>query len=132
MAARHEQQQIRKVEVGIDEARAERMAFEMVDRDQRLVRGERQPLAGEQRDHHSADQPRPGGRGDRIDLARSTVPASDSTRRIEVGKDLDMRARRDLRHHAAVRLMRGVLADHGLREDAPIARHQRHRAVVAG
>ena len=49
------------------------MAFEMVDRDQRLARRQRQPLAGEQPDHHPADQPRPGGRGDRVDLADRDV-----------------------------------------------------------
>ena len=43
-----------------------------------------------------------------------------------------MRPRRDLRHHAAVRLVRLRLADDGLGEDSPVARDQRRRAVVAG
>src|SRR3546814_7611070 len=68
MPARDEQQQIGEGEVGVGEARAERMALEMIDRDQRLVRGVRERLAGDQPDHHPADQPRPGGRGDRIDV----------------------------------------------------------------
>ena len=58
MAARDQQQQIGKIEIRIDQPRRQRMAFEMVDRDQRLARGQRQPLAGEQRDHHAADQAR--------------------------------------------------------------------------
>ena len=43
-----------------------------------------------------------------------------------------MGARGDLRHDAAIGLVRAVLADHRLREDSPVARHQRRRAVVAG
>jgi hypothetical protein len=44
------------------------MAFQMVDRDQRLARGKRQRFGRHQPDHDTADQPRPGRRGDRIDL----------------------------------------------------------------
>ena len=50
----------------------------------------------------------------------------------QAGKNLDVRARRDLRHHAAVRLVRAVLADDRLREDLPVAGDQCRRAVVAG
>ena len=42
-----------------------------------------------------------------------------------------MRARGDLRDHAAIGLVRLVLPDHGLGKDSPVARHQRHAAVVA-
>ena len=53
-------------EIRIDQPRAERMAFEMVDREQRLARRERQALAGQKRNHHAADKPRAGGRSDRV------------------------------------------------------------------
>jgi hypothetical protein len=56
VTARDEQQEIGKAEVGIDEARAERMALEMVDRDERLAGGQSDPLSSEQRDHDSADE----------------------------------------------------------------------------
>ena len=46
MAAAGEEQEVGKVEIAIDQARRQRMAFEMVDRDQRLAGGDRQPLAG--------------------------------------------------------------------------------------
>ena len=85
MPAGDKQQQIREVEVGIGEARRQRMALEMVDRDQRLARRERQALAGEQRDHHSADQARARGRGDRIDVGID-ISASASTLPIRPGR----------------------------------------------
>ena len=49
----------------------------------------------------------------------------------EVGQDLDMGARGDLRHDPAERLMRAGLADHRLRHDPAIGADQRYRAVVA-
>jgi hypothetical protein len=49
----------------------------------------------------------------------------------EGGKDLDMSARRDLRNHAPIRLVRLSLSNHRLREDSPVARHERNRAVIA-
>ena len=105
MAARDEQQQIGKVEVRIGQPRAQRMAFEMIDGDQRLARGERQPLAGEQRDHHAADQPGPGGRRDRVDSRDRQLGVVEHLP-DQAGQDLDMGARGDLRHHAAIGLVR--------------------------
>ncbi len=107
------------------------MAFEVIDREQRLARAERQPLARKQRDHHAADQSRPRGRGDGVDvgdaLARLAQNPAD-----EVGQDLDMRPRRDLRDHSAERPVRLVLADDRLGEDLPVAGDQRGGGVVAG
>ena len=102
----------------------------MVDRDQRLAGGEREALAGEKRDHHAADQSRPGRRRDCVDVANRHVGViehlADQTR-----QDLDMGARRDLRDDPAIGLVRAVLPDHRLRENAPVAGHQRYRTVVA-
>jgi hypothetical protein len=42
-----------------------------------------------------------------------------------------MGARRDLRDHPAIGLVRGILAGHGLRQDAPVAADQRDAGVVA-
>ncbi len=130
MAARDEQEQIGEFEARIGEAGAERMAFEMVDRDQRLVRGVRERLAGDEPDHHPADQPRSGGRGDRVDVGE---------RHSGVGKHalddrcepVDMRARRDLGDDAAIGAMLGFLPRDALRQNAPLAVDERRRGFVA-
>jgi hypothetical protein len=46
-------------------------------------------------------------------------------------QDLDMSPRSNLRHHTAIGPVRGILPDHRLGEDLPIAGHQRRRGVVA-
>ncbi len=131
MTAAGKQQQIGKIEIGIDQARAERMAFEMVDRDQRLAGRERETLAGEQADHHPADQARPGGRGDAIDLGNFNIGFAQHLA-DQAGKDIDMGARGNFGDNAAERAVRFILADHRLGEDLPVAGHQRGGAVVAG
>ena len=103
----------------------------MVDRDQRLARGKREPLAGEQSDHHSADQPRAGRRRDSVDVA-NRHPGLGKHLFNQPGQDLDMGAGGNLRHHAAVGLVGAVLADYGLRQDAPVAGDERDSTVVAG
>ena len=103
----------------------------MVDGDQRLAGGEAQPLAGEQRHHHPADQPRAGGSGDGVDLADGDVGLGQHLA-DEAGQDLDMGAGGDLRNDPAERAMRLVLADDRLGEDLAIAGDQRRGAVVAG
>ena len=130
MAARDQQQKVRKAEVRIDQPGRERMAFEMIDRDQRLAGSEREPLAGEERDHHSADQPRPRGRGYRIDIVDRQLGVIEHALN-QRRQDLDVGARRDLRNDAAVRLVRLRLPDDGLRKNAPVAGDQRRGAVVA-
>jgi hypothetical protein len=106
------------------------MAFEMIDRDQRLARRERQTFSREQRDHHAADQAGARSRRDRIDVARRQLRLAQHAF-DQVRQNLDMGARRDLRNHAAIGLVRLRLADDRLRENAPVARHQRRGAVVA-
>ena len=103
------------------------MAFEMIDRDQRLAGRQRQALAGEQRDHHAADQAGAGGRGDGVDVGDGLAGLVQHLP-DEVGQDLDMGAGGDLRDHAAERPVRLILADDGLRQDLPVARHQRRRS----
>ena len=102
----------------------------MVDRDQRLAGGNRQSLAGEQGDHHPADQPRPGGGGDGIDLADRDIGLGQHLA-DQPGQDFDMGARGDFGHHPAERAMRLILPDHRLGEDLPVAADQRRGAVVA-
>ena len=90
----------------------------------------RQRLAGDQPDHHAADQPGPGGRGDRIDIGERH--AGIGQRRLDQRlQRLDMRARRDLRHHAAIRRVRRLLSRQPVREDAAVAGDQRRGGFVA-
>jgi hydroxymethylbilane synthase len=131
MPARDQQQQIGEAELRIGQHRRERMAFQVIDGDQRLAGRERQALGGDQPDHDAADQPGAGGRGDRVDLgqldARLGKRAGD-----EIGQDFDMGPRGDLRHHAAERPVRGFLAGQPMRQDASIGGDQADRRLIAG
>ena len=130
MAARHEQQQIGKAEAGFDEPRRQRMPLKMIDRDQRLVRGVGERLAGDQPDHHPADQPGTGGRGDGIDVGERHAgigehPGDDR------GEAVDMRARGDFGDDPAKGAMLGLLPRDAVRQNAPIAVDKRRRGFVA-
>ena len=70
MAARNQQQQKRKCHA-IGQPRRQRMARQMIDRDQRLARAQRQRLGGGQSHHHAADQAGPGGGGDGVDICQA-------------------------------------------------------------
>ena len=118
MAARDQQQQHRETaSVGSASRGRQRVAFEVIDRDQRLVAGHRQRLGGDKPDHDSADQPRPGGRGDRVDSRPASRPASASTAAISGVELFGMGAGGDLGHDAAVGrvgvLLRGDRAARG-------------------
>ena len=131
MTAASEQQQVGKLEPLIDQTGTEGMAFEMIDRDQRLVRRKRQPLADKQANHHSADQSGTGGRGDGVDLSNGDVGLVQHLA-DQAGKDFDMGAGGDFRDHAPERAVGVILPDHRLGEDLPVAADQRGGAVVAG
>ena len=107
------------------------MAFEMVDGDQRLASGEREALAGEQSDHHPADQSWPRRRRDRIDVVNRHLRLGEDLL-DQVRKDLDMRPGRDFGNDATVRLMRLRLPDHRLRQDLTVGSDQRRAGIVAG
>ena len=129
MAAAGEQQQIGKLKVAIDQPRRQSMAFEMVDRDQRLVASDCQPLAREQSDHHPTDQAGAGGGGDGVNFADLDVSLGQHLA-DQPGEDINMGARGDFRNHPAERAMRLILTDHRLGKDLPVATDQRHRAIV--
>ena len=106
------------------------MPFQMINREQRLVRREGKSLASEQRDHDSADQARSGGRGHGIDVVDRqfgvTQDLFDQRRQY-----LHVRPCRNFGNDAAIRLVRAVLAHNRLRKNSTIACHQRRSAVVA-
>ena len=131
MAARHEQQEIRKVEVGIDEARASAWPSRWLIATSGLPAASASPFPASNATITPPIRPGPA-----VAAIASTSRDRQLRRRPkhapnQVGQDLHMRPRGDFRHHAAIRLVRGVLADNRLREDATIARHQRYRAVIA-
>ena len=70
MAARDQQQQIGKGHV-FAETHRQRMAFEVIDRQQRLVVREGQRLGGHDAHHHAADQARPAGGGNAVELVEA-------------------------------------------------------------
>ena len=75
-------------------------AFEMIDRDERLVVGKRDGLGLGQADDDAADQAGPGGGGDAVERFERCPPSAMALAMIGVER-VDMGARRDLRHHAA-------------------------------
>ena len=91
----------------------------------------RERLARHQSDHHAADQPRPRGRGDRVDIRQRQL-------RVRQRRDdqrlqrLDMRTRGDLRHDTAERGMRRLLPQQPMCKDLPVARHECGGGFVAG
>jgi hypothetical protein len=132
--ARGEQQEIGKRQTA-GKPRRQRVRLEVIDGEERLARGKRDPLAGHQADQHAADQAGPCRRGDAVEVARAHVGAAQrpGDQRVD---DFDMGARRDLRHDAAIGRMRGDLAHHFVGQDFAGAvraqAHHRRRRLVAG
>ena len=91
------------------------MAFEVVDRQQRLVVRQGDSLASQQADHNPADQARTGRGGDAIQL-RIVEPGSLHGRSYEPIQVLDMRPRRDFGHHPFIGRVIGDLAQHQVRQ----------------
>lgn len=130
MAARDEQKQIGKGEAGIDESRRQRMPFEMVDRDQRLVGGMGERLAGHQPHHDPANEAWSGGRGDGIDVSKRN-PRIGQHSGNNWRKPINVRARRDFGHDTPERAMLGLLACDAVRQNPPIAIDKRGCGFVA-
>jgi hypothetical protein len=130
MPAAGKQQEVGKIEGGIDQPRAKRMPLKVINCDQRLACGEAQSFADKQANHDAADQPGACRRGNRIDVANRHISFVQHLPH-QPGQDLDMCARRDLRNDATKRAMCFVLPDHRLGKDLAVARHQRRGTVVA-
>ena len=109
----------------------EEMAFEVVDRDERDPPRERQRLRGRESDEERADQTRTGRGGDEPDVLERDGRRGERLleRRREV---LEVRARGDLRHDAAVGRVRGELGGDDVGQDAPVAVEHGDRGLVAG
>jgi hypothetical protein len=112
----------------------DRVAFQVVDRDQRHVASQRHGLAERQADHHAADQAGAGRGGDAVQVLERQARGAhglggDGVDGFHVG------AGGDLGHHAAERGMLLELRadDRGQHADRPVRRaaHDRGRGLVA-
>ena len=119
MAARHQQQQVRRAQP-FGQADRERVRLEVMHGDERAPAAERDRLAGDQPDDEAADQPGTGRRRDRIEVAKADARLAHRLARDEV-EALDVGARGDLRHHAPVGPVPLPLRAHDVRQDAPAA-----------
>ncbi len=105
----------------------------MVDGDEGNATGERDRLGLHDADEDAADEARPGGRGDAGEIAHADAglgqrAGDDAVEMVEMG------ARRDLRHDAAIGAMLGQLGEHDVGADAlaGVAHHRRRGLVAAG
>ena len=130
MPARNQQQQIRECQRGIGQPRRKGVAFQMVDRNQRLVAGHRQRFGGDQPDHHPADQPRPGGGGNRIKVGQAQ-PSFFQHRFDQRGEPFGMGARGNFGDHATIGPVSLILRGNALRQNGAPAVHQRGCGFVA-
>jgi hypothetical protein len=133
MAARDQEEQEGKLEASRKTGR-QGVRFQMIDRDQGLAGGEREPLRGNQTDHDAADQARSGSRRYGVHVgkgeARFVKRLDDHT-----VQQLDMGAGGDFRDHAPVGPMGRGLAEHHVGQDRARsgrdAAHDRGRGLVA-
>ncbi len=115
VAARRQQYQKGKGDAG-GETRRQRMRLEMVDSEERLADRDRDPLGRHQPDQHASDQARSRRRRDAVEISRRHPRLRERARDQQVD-DLDMGARRDLRHNPAVGRMSRNLTHHFVGQD---------------
>ena len=119
VTARDEQQEIGKSQA-MGEARCERVRFEMVHGDEGQPARKRDRLARGNADDQPADQPRPSGCGDAVDAVEAETGFGQRLGDQDI-EQLDMGARRDLRHDAAERGVQRKLRAHHIGEDDALA-----------
>ena len=93
------------------EAGGEGMRLEMVDGDEGPLADQRQRLGGDRADDEPADEAGPGRDRHRVELGQRDLRAGQRAADDEVER-LDMVARGDLGHHAAIGLVGGDLRQH--------------------
>ena len=101
----------------VGQPRGQRMGFEVIDRDQRLVVGQRDRLGHGQPDDEAADQTRPGGRRDAVERREADIGLRHRLGDDEVER-FDMGAGGDLGHDAAERGMLVDLRQHDVGQNA--------------
>jgi len=94
------------------------MAFEMIDREERLVVREGHRLGRHHAHHDAADQARSAGRGDAVHVSQAELGLGQRIGHQPV-EPLEMGACGDLRHHAAEAAVLGQLAVDDIGQDPP-------------
>jgi hypothetical protein len=114
------------------EPRGERMRFQMVDRDEGLLRRPGDALCRHRADDQPADQPRPGSRCHAIKLVDGCAGFGEGAP-DEPGDMVEMRPSRDLRNHAAIRrvLLQLGMDQIGADQRARVVAHHRDRRLIA-
>jgi hypothetical protein len=130
VAARYQQKGVGEFQLGIGEARAQRVPLKVVDRDQRPGARHRQRLGGDEADHHPADQARARGGGDGVAIGQYH-PGIAQYRLDQRRQLLGMGAGGNLGNDAAIGCVGRFLRGNPLRKNASVARHQRRRGFVA-
>ena len=133
MPARHQQQQVREGAIAA-EPWAQRMALQMIDRDEGLVCGLRNRLAGHHAHQHAANQPRAGRGGHAVEVCIGN-PGLRHGSGHRLVRNLRMRPRRNLRHDTLIgRVLFQLGMDHiGQQRHAPALNAQHSGGgLVAG
>ena len=119
----------------VGEPHGQGMRFEMIDGDQRLFLHEGDRLCRREADDETADQPRPRRRRDPVQIGETAARFSHRLGDQQI-EHLHMRARGDLRHHAAEGGVRLDLRQHDIGQNLPAsvrpALHHRRSRLVAG
>ena len=111
--------------------RREEVALEVIDADERNAARPGERLARREADEERADQPGPGRRRDEADVLEPDARGRE--RLLERGRQvLEVRARRDLGHDAAVARVRRELRGDHVREHPALAVEHGDRRLVAG
>ena len=100
----------------VRQARGQRVRLEVVDGDERLAARQRHALARHQPNKHAADEARTGRGRHAVEILGRDFGPRERARDQEVD-DLDMGARRNLRHNPAERRVRGDLTHQLVGED---------------
>ena len=121
MAAGHQQQKIGEAKSfrrRIGQPGGQRVAFQVVDGDEGQVAHGGDGLGGHDADDHAADQARPAGRGDAVQLVegQAGIGHGAGDQAVEM---FQMGTRRDFRDDAAIGAMVGKLGQHDIGQDLP-------------
>ncbi|MNN40711.1 hypothetical protein D3C81_1547940 [compost metagenome] len=131
MAAGNQQGDERELRRRLLQHRRQQMALHMVHADRRHAPGQGQRLGAGGPDQQRADQARPGGIGDRIDIGETATGLGQHLA-DQRQHAFDVVARGQFGHHAAVGAMQVDLAEQRIGQQTALAVIQRHAGFVAG
>ncbi len=134
MPAAHQQQEIGEGRA-VGHPRGERVALQMIDRDEGKPARPGDRLRGQRAHHDATDQARPAGGGDAVEVAEADAGIRHRARDQPV-EMVEMAAGGDLGHDAAEGAMLVELREHAVRQDRAAAvgvpAHDGRGRLVAG